>query len=218
MRRQEHDRQGRVPGDRRARTPLRARCWPTSGTRRRRADATGCSTTGSSEACMLAGLALKRRWRARVADPARLPNLVMGANVQVCWEKFCRYWDVEPRFVPMSGDRFHLDAASAVALVRREHDWGRRHPRLDLRWQLRADRRDRGGARRPRGRRRTGRADPRRRGLRGDDRARSSTRTSSGTSAWLGSPRSTPRVTSTGWSTPASAGCCGATRLPCPKT
>src|ERR1700729_227800 len=51
-------------------------------------DATGCSTTGSSEACMLAGLALKRRWRARVTDPTRRPNLVMGANVQVCWEKF----------------------------------------------------------------------------------------------------------------------------------
>ncbi len=34
----------------------------------------------------------------------------MGANVQVCWEKFCRYWDVEPRFVPMEGERFHLDA------------------------------------------------------------------------------------------------------------
>jgi glutamate decarboxylase len=77
--------------------------------------ATGCSTTGSSEACMLAGLALKRRWQARVSDPTRRPNLVMGANVQVCWEKFCRYWDVEPRMVPMSGERFHLDAASAVA-------------------------------------------------------------------------------------------------------
>jgi glutamate decarboxylase len=79
------------------------------------ADATGCSTTGSSEACMLGGLALKWRWRARVPDPARRPNLVMGANVQVCWEKFCRYWEVEPRIVPMSGERFHLDAASAVA-------------------------------------------------------------------------------------------------------
>ncbi len=79
------------------------------------AAATGCSTTGSSEACMLAGMALKRRWVSRVADPARRPNLVMGANVQVCWEKFCRYWDVEPRFVPMSGDRFHLDAETAVA-------------------------------------------------------------------------------------------------------
>ena len=66
--------------------------------------ATGCSTTGSSEACMLAGMALKRRWAARTGnDPARKPNLVMGANVQVCWEKFCRYWDVEPRLVPIEG-------------------------------------------------------------------------------------------------------------------
>jgi glutamate decarboxylase len=45
------------------------------------------------------------------------PNLVMGINVQVCWEKFCRYWDVEPRIVPMDGDRFHLDAATAAAAV-----------------------------------------------------------------------------------------------------
>jgi glutamate decarboxylase len=80
--------------------------------------ATGCSTTGSSEACMLAGMALKRRWAARAgADPARRPNLVMGANVQVCWEKFCRYWDVEPRMIPMDGDRLHLDAATAAAAV-----------------------------------------------------------------------------------------------------
>jgi glutamate decarboxylase len=78
-------------------------------------DATGCSTTGSSEACMLAGLALQRRWAARVGDRTRRPNLVMGANVQVCWEKFCRYWDVEPRIVPMSGERYHLDAEHAVA-------------------------------------------------------------------------------------------------------
>jgi glutamate decarboxylase len=77
--------------------------------------ATGCSTTGSSEACMLAGLALKRRWAARVDDRTRRPNLVMGVNVQVCWEKFCRYWDVEPRIVPMSGERYHLDAEHAVA-------------------------------------------------------------------------------------------------------
>jgi glutamate decarboxylase len=82
--------------------------------------ATGCSTTGSSEACMLAGLALRRRWATRVNDVTRRPNLVMGANVQVCWEKFCRYWDVEPRIVPMSGERFHLDAEQAVA--RCDHD------------------------------------------------------------------------------------------------
>jgi glutamate decarboxylase len=80
--------------------------------------ATGCSTTGSSEACMLAGLAMKRRWEARQpTDQPRKPNLVMGANVQVCWEKFCRYWDVEPVIVPMEGDRFHLDAATAAAAV-----------------------------------------------------------------------------------------------------
>jgi glutamate decarboxylase len=82
------------------------------------AAATGCSTTGSSEACMLAGMALKRRWSVRTAaNPARKPNLVMGANVQVCWEKFCRYWDVESRMVPMDGDRFHLDATTAAAAV-----------------------------------------------------------------------------------------------------
>jgi glutamate decarboxylase len=78
--------------------------------------ATGCSTTGSSEACMLAGMALKRRWAARIGnDPERRPNLVMGANVQVCWEKFCRYWDVEPRLVPIDGDRLHLGPEQAVA-------------------------------------------------------------------------------------------------------
>lgn len=79
----------------------------------------GCSTTGSSEACMLAGMALKRRWAKRNADryPATArPNLVMGANVQVCWEKFCEFWEVEARLVPVRGDRLHLDAESAVAL------------------------------------------------------------------------------------------------------
>jgi glutamate decarboxylase len=81
--------------------------------------ATGCSTTGSSEAAMLSGLALKWRWRQRrqaAGRPAESPNLVMGTNVQVCWEKFCRYWDVEPRMVPMEGERFHLGPEEAVAL------------------------------------------------------------------------------------------------------
>jgi glutamate decarboxylase len=81
-------------------------------------EATGCSTTGSSEAAMLAGMALKWRWRERMREagkPTDRPNLVMGANVQVCWEKFCRYWEVEPRMVPMEGERFHLGAEEAVA-------------------------------------------------------------------------------------------------------
>jgi glutamate decarboxylase len=81
------------------------------------AAATGCSTTGSSEAAMLGGLALKRRWQRRRRDagePADRPNLVMGINVQVCWEKFANYWDVEMRLVPIEGDRFHLSAEEAV--------------------------------------------------------------------------------------------------------
>jgi glutamate decarboxylase len=80
---------------------------------------TGCSTTGSSEAAMLGGLALKRRWQRRRGEegkPADRPNLVMGINVQVCWEKFANYWDVEMRLVPMEGNRFHLSADEAVAL------------------------------------------------------------------------------------------------------
>ncbi|MBV9819208.1 MAG: glutamate decarboxylase [Solirubrobacterales bacterium] len=80
--------------------------------------ATGCSTTGSSEAAMLAGLALKWRWRERAqaaGRPTDRPNLVMGVNVQVCWEKFCRYWEVEPRLVPMEGDTYHLTPERAVA-------------------------------------------------------------------------------------------------------
>src|SRR3954447_25817679 len=81
--------------------------------------ATGCSTTGSSEAAMLGGLALKRRWqkaRRAAGKPADKPNMVMGINVQVCWEKFANYWDVEMRLVPMAGDRFHMSAEEAVKL------------------------------------------------------------------------------------------------------
>ena len=81
-------------------------------------DATGCSTTGSSEACMLAGMALLWRWRERrrAAKAATdRPNLVMGSNVQVCWEKFCRYWQVEPRLVPMAPGRYHLTGPEAAA-------------------------------------------------------------------------------------------------------
>jgi glutamate decarboxylase len=81
------------------------------------AQATGCSTTGSSEAAMLGGLALKRRWQKRRAAEGKAadkPNLVMGINVQVCWEKLANYWDVEMRLVPMDGDRFHLSGSEAV--------------------------------------------------------------------------------------------------------
>jgi glutamate decarboxylase len=91
-----------------------AELWhaPAAGT------ATGCSTTGSSEACMLGGMALLWRWRARRAAAGLAtgtPNLVMGSNVQVCWEKFCRYWQVEPRLVPMQPGRLHLTGPEAAA-------------------------------------------------------------------------------------------------------
>jgi len=79
--------------------------------------ATGCSTTGSSEAAMLGGLALKRRWQHRrhaEGKPIDRPNIVMGINVQVCWEKFANYWDVEMRLVPMEANRFHLSPEEAV--------------------------------------------------------------------------------------------------------
>jgi glutamate decarboxylase len=81
-------------------------------------NATGCSTTGSSEACMLAGMALLWRWRERrraTNAPTDRPNLVMGTNVQVCWDKFCRYWQVEPKLVPMAPGRYHLTGPEAAA-------------------------------------------------------------------------------------------------------
>jgi glutamate decarboxylase len=80
--------------------------------------ATGTSTTGSSEAAMLGGMALLWRWRQRrqaAGASTEHPNLVMGANVQVCWDKFCRYWSVEPKMMPLAPGRLHLTAAEAAA-------------------------------------------------------------------------------------------------------
>ncbi|GAA3634473.1 glutamate decarboxylase [Microbacterium awajiense] len=84
------------------------------------ADAVGTSTTGSSEACMLGGLALKRNWQnARKAAGKSIdkPNLVMSSAVQVCWEKFCNYWDVEPRYVPISDDHKVLDGHDLASYI-----------------------------------------------------------------------------------------------------
>ncbi len=80
----------------------------------------GTASVGSSEAIHLAGLAMKWRWRkAREAAglPHDRPNLVMGGNVQVCWEKFARYFDVEPRYVPLTDERFVIGVDEAMALV-----------------------------------------------------------------------------------------------------
>ena len=83
-------------------------------------DAVGVSTVGSSEAVMLGGLAMKWRWRQRreaAGQSTDTPNLVMGSNVQVVWEKFCRYWDVEPRYVPVTEDRFVVAPDDVMARV-----------------------------------------------------------------------------------------------------
>ena len=82
--------------------------------------AIGTSTIGSSEACMLAGLALKRRWqhaRRSAGKPADRPNLVMSSAVQVCWEKFANYWEVEPRLVPISEEHRALDGHDLESYV-----------------------------------------------------------------------------------------------------
>lgn len=79
----------------------------------------GCSTTGSSEAAMLAGLALKWKWRERrkaAGKPADKPNLITGP-VQVCWHKFARYFDVELREVPLERDRLILTPEEVLKRV-----------------------------------------------------------------------------------------------------
>jgi glutamate decarboxylase len=76
-------------------------------------DTVGTSTTGSSEAAMLGGLAAKFRWRAQ-GKGTGVPNMVCGP-VQVCWEKFARYFDVEIRQVALTGDRLVMTAEDAVA-------------------------------------------------------------------------------------------------------
>ncbi len=84
------------------------------------ANYTGCATVGSSEAIHLAGLAMKWRWRAKrqaAGLPDDRPNIVMGHNVQVCWEKFARYFDVEPRYVPLTENRYVIDVDEAMSRV-----------------------------------------------------------------------------------------------------
>jgi glutamate decarboxylase len=72
-------------------------------------ETTGACTQGSSEAIMLGALSLKWKWRERreaESKPTDKPNLVFGGDVHVVWEKFCRYFDVEPRIVPLQEDKY----------------------------------------------------------------------------------------------------------------
>jgi glutamate decarboxylase len=80
----------------------------------------GTSTIGSSEACMLAGLAFKRRWQTRrraAGLSTENPNIVMSSAVQVCWEKFANYFEVEARYVPVSDEHPALDGAGVTEAV-----------------------------------------------------------------------------------------------------
>ncbi len=79
-------------------------------------DIIGCSTTGSSEACMLAGLAMKRKLQLKKKGKTFKPNLVTGINTQICWEKFCNYWDVEIRQVPLARGRYIIEPKAAIKL------------------------------------------------------------------------------------------------------
>ncbi|MEX6428279.1 MAG: glutamate decarboxylase [Ferrimicrobium sp.] len=80
----------------------------------------GTSTTGSSEACMLAGLALKRRWMAKrraLGKDTERPNIVFSSSVQVVWEKFANYFEVEPRYVPITREEPYLTPRGVLEVV-----------------------------------------------------------------------------------------------------
>src|ERR1700727_1870550 len=82
-------------------------------------NAVGASAIGSSEACMLAGMAAKWRWRAKreaEGKPTDRPNMVCGP-VQVVWHKFAKYWDIEMREIPMSPGRYQMDVEQMLAQV-----------------------------------------------------------------------------------------------------
>src|SRR6266516_410733 len=83
------------------------------------ANTVGASAIGSSEACMLAGMAAKWRWRAKRRAAGKStdnPNMVC-CPVQVVWHKFARYWDIEMREVPMAPGRYMMDPASMLERV-----------------------------------------------------------------------------------------------------
>ncbi len=82
--------------------------------------AIGTSATGSSEACMLAGLAFKRRWqlaRRAAKKSTDAPNIVFSSSVQVVWEKFANYFEVEPRYVPITKEKPYLTPEGMLAAV-----------------------------------------------------------------------------------------------------
>lgn len=82
----------------------------------------GTSTVGSSEACMLGGMAMKFRWRELALKRGldinkQKPNLVISSGFQVCWEKFCVYWDIEMREVPLDKEHLSIDVDKVLDYV-----------------------------------------------------------------------------------------------------
>ncbi|MDX2345706.1 MAG: glutamate decarboxylase [Legionella sp.] len=80
----------------------------------------GTATVGSSEAIMLAGLAHKFNWRNKrkaAGLDATKPNIIMGSNVQICWDKFARYFDVEPRVIPIKPNQYIITAEQVKPLI-----------------------------------------------------------------------------------------------------
>ncbi|KAF9388195.1 hypothetical protein CPC16_006628 [Podila verticillata] len=98
---------------------LHARCISIIGEMWNAKGAVGTSTIGSSEAIQLGGLAMKKRWQAKMKEQGRdasRPNIVMGNNAQVALEKFARYFDVECRLIPVSAESHYcLDIKKAAA-------------------------------------------------------------------------------------------------------
>ena len=73
-----------------------------------KAEFVGVATAGSSEAIMLGLLAHKWSWRMTRKEegkPYDKPNIVFGADAHVCWDKFAKYFDVEPRKIPIEKTR-----------------------------------------------------------------------------------------------------------------
>ena len=83
-------------------------------------ETTGARTQGSSEAIMLGALSLKWKWKQRreaESKPVDRPNLIFGGDVHVVWEKFCRYFDVEPKIVPLQPGKYTIGPEDVQPLI-----------------------------------------------------------------------------------------------------
>ncbi len=76
----------------------------------------GTNTIGSSEAVMLAGLALKWKWKNRTKDSSN-PNIIIGSNTHVVWKKFIRYFDVEPKIIDIDSNSFVVSKDKVIENV-----------------------------------------------------------------------------------------------------